>query len=337
MKILVTGGAGFIGSHYIRMLLSRRSADTLINLDKLTYAGHLDNLRSFARDKRYRFVRGDIADARLVETLTKGVDAIVNFAAETHVDRSIHDAAPFLNTNVIGTQTLLQAARRNGIKRFLQISTDEVYGSISRGAATETTPLDPSSPYSASKAAADHLVLAYHRTFGLPVLITRAANNYGPFQYPEKFLPLFVTHALTHQPLPLYGDGRNVRDWLHVQDHCTAIDLVLRKGRVGEVYNIGTGIGFSNIDVARDLLRRLGRSSSLLQFVRDRPGHDRRYAMSIRKISRELGWKPTVKFRQGLTELVDWYQANREWWEPILKRSKNYKAFYRAQYLRKSA
>lgn len=337
MKILVTGGAGFIGSHFIRHMINRPGIDLLINLDKLTYAGHLDNLRDLSRHKRYRFVRGDIANATLVDKLTKGLDAIVNFAAETHVDRSIHDAAPFLHTNVLGTQVLLEAARKHRTPRFLHISTDEVYGSIAKGDATEKTPLDPSSPYSASKAAADHLVLSYHRTFGLPVLITRAANNYGPFQYPEKFLPLFITHALENQPLPLYGDGKNVRDWLHVLDHCTGIEAVLRKGKLGEVYNIGTGKGYANIAVARMLLKMLNRKESLMEYVKDRPGHDRRYAMSISKIQRELGWKPSIDFSRGLPNLVRWYQEHRTWWEPILKRSKNYRSYYAAQYARRKA
>lgn len=337
MKLLITGGAGFIGSHFIRHLMSRPDIDFILNLDKLTYAGHLDNLREFSKNKRYRFVRGDIANAPLVERLVKGMDAIVNFAAETHVDRSIQDAAPFLTTNVIGTQVLLEAARKAKLPKFLQISTDEVYGDILRGAADESHPVEPSSPYSASKTAADHLVLAYHRTFGLPVLITRAANNYGPYQYPEKFLPLFITHALQGQPLPLYGDGLNVRDWLHVADHCAGIEEVLRRGRVGGIYNIGTGKGYTNLAVAKMLLRHLGKPESLIQFVKDRPGHDRRYAMSVAKMKREFGWRPKIDFRRGFGELVDWYIAQRSWWEPILRRSKVYKAYYAKQYARRSA
>lgn len=337
MKLLVTGGAGFIGSHFIRGLLQKPDVELVINLDKLTYAGHLDNLRDIARSKRYRFVRGDIANAPLVDRLMRGIDSVVNFAAETHVDRSIHDAAPFLHTNVVGTQVLLEAARKYKTRRFLHISTDEVYGSVPRGAATETSHLHPASPYSASKAAADHLVLAYHTTFGLPVLITRAANNYGPFQYPEKFLPLFITHALENQSLPLYGDGKNVRDWLHVQDHCEAIWTVLRKGKCGEIYNIGTGIGWLNIAVARTLLKQLGRSEKLIHYVKDRPGHDRRYSMSIRKISHDLGWKPKIAFEPGLRDLVQWYASHRAWWEPILKHSKGYKRYYSTQYAKRKA
>jgi len=337
MKLLVTGGAGFIGSHFIRHTMKRPGTQLLINLDKLTYAGHLDNLREFSGDRRYRFVRGDIANVVLVERLVRGVDAIINFAAETHVDRSIQDAAPFLHTNVVGTQVLLEAARNAGVKRFIQISTDEVYGSIAKGTAKETTILDPASPYSASKAAADHLALSYYRTHGLPVIITRAANNYGPYQYPEKFLPLFITHALEDQPLPLYGDGLNVRDWLHVTDHCEAIDRVLRKGKIGEIYNIGTGLGFSNLAVARTILRHLQKPNSLIRFVKDRPGHDRRYAMNISKIRRETGWSPRIRFTEGLNDLIGWYRDHRSWWEPILHRSPTYRKYYARQYARRTA
>ncbi|OGR89195.1 MAG: dTDP-glucose 4,6-dehydratase [Elusimicrobia bacterium RIFCSPLOWO2_01_FULL_59_12] len=335
MRLLVTGGAGFIGSHFIRHMMRCADVKLLINLDKLTYAGHLDNLKDVSGDRRYRFVRGDIAHAALTERLMAGLDAVVNFAAETHVDRSIQDASPFLRTNVIGVQVLLDAARRARVKRFLHISTDEVYGSIARGAAREAALLDPSSPYSASKAAADHLVLSYFRTYQSPVLITRAANNYGPYQYPEKFLPLFITHALDGKPLPLYGDGQQVRDWLHVSDHCAALEGVLRKGRAGEIYNIGTGTGFKNIEVARLLLKQLSKPASLLRRVTDRPGHDRRYAMSIGKIRSELGWQPRIPFRQGLNDLIDWYADHRSWWEPILHHSKHYKNYYARQYTRR--
>ncbi len=337
MRLLVTGGAGFIGSHFIRLMMGRRDVRLLINLDKLTYAGHLDNLREFTKDKRYRFVRGDIANAALVQRLMKGVDAVVNFAAETHVDRSIHDAAPFLHSNVIGVQVLLEAARKAKVRRFMQISTDEVYGSIARGYAKETSNLSPRSPYAASKTAADHLVLAYHHTYGLPVLVTRAGNNYGPFQYPEKFLPLFITHALTDQPLPLYGDGLNVREWLHVSDHCLGLEKVLRKGRPGEVYNIGTGRGLTNMSVARMLLKHLHKPQTLIRHVPDRLGHDRRYAMSVAKIKRELGWKPSIRFEEGLLDTMAWYQTHRSWWEAILFRSKTYSRYYHAQYARKSS
>jgi dTDP-glucose 4,6-dehydratase len=332
MKILITGGAGFIGSHFIRHMMRRPDVELLVNLDKLTYAGHLENLQEFNKNKRYRFVRGDIANVALVEKLVEGLDGIINFAAETHVDRSIQDAAPFLSTNVIGTQVLLAAALKLKVKRFLQISTDEVYGSIARGAADEKAILNPSSPYSASKASADHLAMSYHVTFGLPVLITRAANNYGPYQYPEKFLPLFITHALLDMPLPLYGDGMNVREWLHVDDHCSAIERVFRKGTPGQIYNIGTGKGHANLDVVKLILKRLNKPESLLRWVTDRPGHDRRYAMSISKIKKELGWSPQVDFKRGLPELIDWYLDQRPWWEAILQRSKTYRAYYKKQY-----
>jgi dTDP-glucose 4,6-dehydratase len=335
MRVLVTGGAGFIGSHFIRRALQQGRITRLVNLDKLTYAGHLENLHVFEKDRRYRFVKGDIANAPLVEKLVKDVDAIIHFAAETHVDRSIHDAAPFLHTNVVGTYVLLEAARKARLRRFVHISTDEVYGSVSRGFPTEKAVLHPASPYSASKASSDHLALAYHRTYGLPVMVTRAANNYGPFQYPEKFLPLFITHALENQPLPLYGDGLNVRDWLHVDDHCAALELVLRKGRAGEVYNIATGRGFTNKAVADRLISMLARPRTLIQYVKDRPGHDRRYAMSISKIRRELGWSPKIRFEEGLRDLVSWYEDHRSWWETILHGSKTYKAHYQKQYGRR--
>jgi dTDP-glucose 4,6-dehydratase len=332
MKVLVTGGAGFIGSHFIHLMMKRRDVSLLINLDKLTYAANLENLREFTGNRRYRFVRGDIASAILVNRLMKEVDCVVNFAAETHVDRSIHDASPFLHTNVIGVQVLLEAAKEANIRRFLHISTDEVYGSLARGQATESSLLDPRSPYSASKAAADHLVMAYHHTHGLPVLITRAGNNYGPYQYPEKFLPLFITHAMTDQPLPLYGDGKNVREWLHVTDHCLGIEKVLRRGKVGQTYNIGTGRGWTNIDVAYTLLRQLGKPKTLIHYVKDRLGHDRRYAMSMRKIKRDLGWAPTIRFDKGLADTIDWYQTHQSWWQAILYRSKTYRRYYRQQY-----
>jgi dTDP-glucose 4,6-dehydratase len=315
MKLLVTGGAGFIGSHFIRLMMKRHDVALVINLDKLTYAGNLENLHEFTGNKRYRFVRGDITSPLIVKRLMKEVDRVVNFAAETHVDRSIHDAAPFLHSNVIGVQVLLEAARASKLKRFVHISTDEVYGSLARGFATETSVLDPRSPYSASKAAADHLVLAYHHTYGLPVLITRAGNNYGPYQYPEKFLPLFITHALTDQPLPLYGDGKNIREWLHVEDHCLGIEQVLRKGRIGEIYNIGTGCGWPNIAVARKLVRQLGKPESLIRSVPDRLGHDRRYAMSIEKIKHELSWSPAIRFEEGLARTIEWYKTHPFWWK----------------------
>ncbi len=337
MKLLVTGGAGFIGSHFIRSMLRKKDVTKIINLDKLTYAGHLENVEDCAKDRRYQFVKGDICDSSLVDKILKDCDAIINFAAESHVDRSIHDASPFIQTNIAGTQTLLDCAKRAKTLRFVQISTDEVYGSITKGFAEEDAQLCPSSPYSASKASADLLVLAYCRTFGFPGMITRAGNNYGPFQYPEKFLPLFITHAMEDQPLPLYGDGKQVREWLHVEDHCEGIEQVLRHGHAGEVYNIGTGDGHVNIEVARTLLNYLGKPHSLIQRVQDRPGHDRRYAMSIRKMAKQLKWQPRVHFRQGLPELIEWYRTNRPWWQAILHKSKTYKQFYTKQYSKGAA
>ncbi len=332
MKLLVTGGAGFIGSEFIRLMMGRRDVKLIVNLDKLTYAGHLEGLKEFVGSARYRFVRGDIANGKMVQGLMAGMDGVVNFAAETHVDRSIQDAAPFLHSNVIGVHVLLEAARKSGVKRFVQVSTDEVYGSVRSGFASETAVLKPSSPYSASKAAADHLAMSYFTTYGTPVVITRAANNYGPYQYPEKFLPLFITHALEDQALPLYGDGLNVRDWLHVRDHCLGIEAVLRKGNLGEIYNIGTQRGFSNVAIAKTLLRALGKPPTLLRYVKDRPGHDRRYAMSIRKMDKDLGWKPQIRFEEGLKALVDWYRDHQAWWRPILMKSEAYKTFYKQQY-----
>jgi len=332
--MFVTGGAGFIGSEFIRRALKRSAIERLINLDKLTYAGHREGLRECEKDRRYTFVKGDIAAPATVDKWMKGVDAVVNFAAETHVDRSIHDAAPFLQTNVVGTQVLLEAAKKFRVPRFVHVSTDEVYGSVEKGFPDENARLNPASPYSASKAAADHLALSYYHTFGLPVIITRAANNYGPFQYPEKFLALFITHAILNQPLPLYGDGLNVRDWLHVSDHCAGIEAVLERGRSGEIYNIGTGRGFTNKFVAQTLLKELNKPLSLIEFVKDRPGHDRRYAMSVRKMGNELGWKPRVRFENGLRELVRWYAAHESWWKPILNSSKGYRRYYAKQYAR---
>ena len=276
MKLLITGGAGFIGSNFVRHFLRKHPNDTLINLDKLTYAGNLENLRDVEKESRYKFVHGDIADAKLVREIVRDVDAVVNFAAETHVDRSIMEAGDFLRTDVFGTFTLLEAVKELGIPRYVQVSTDEVYGSIERGAFKEEDPLNPSNPYSASKAGGDLLVRAYWKTHKLPVLITRASNNFGPYQYPEKVIPLFITNALEGRPLPLYGDGRNVRDWLYVVDHCEAIDLVLRKGQEGEVYNIGGGTEVENIVLTKKILGLLGKPESLIQPVKDRPGHDRR-------------------------------------------------------------
>ncbi len=309
MKILVTGGCGFIGSNFIIYLLKNHPEDTVVNLDKLTYAGNLSNLSQLSKDRRYSFIKGDISDRKIVMEVIKGCDAVVNFAAESHVDRSIAKPAPFIQTNFVGVSVLLEASRKVRLKRFLQVSTDEVYGSIpEKRKANEKSLLKPSSPYSASKAAADLLCLSYFHTYKLPILITRSSNNYGPRQHPEKLIPLFIQRALSNQPLPLYGTGENLRDWLYVEDNCLAIDLVLRQGKEGEIYNIGTGKYYSNLQVAKMVLKILGKPFSLIQFVPDRPGHDWRYAVACSKIE-ALGWKPRVKFEDGLRDTVTWYQT----------------------------
>jgi dTDP-glucose 4,6-dehydratase len=307
--ILVTGGCGFIGSHFIRHLLETDPAIEIVNLDSLSYAGNVANLAEAQNHPRCRFVRGDITDRQCVQEALDGVNVIINFAAETNVDRSIQSSGAFVRTNVLGTDVLLDAARAQGILRFVQVSTDEVYGSLGpTGHFTEKTALAPSSPYAASKAAADLLVLSYGRTFGLPVLITRCSNNYGPCQFPEKIIPLFITKLLQDEPVPLYGSGLNVRDWIHVRDHCRAIDLVWRCGRPGEIYNVGGGMERTNLDLTCKLLEILGKPAKLIQFVPDRPGHDWRYAMDFTKINNELGWRPHIPFADGLWETVAWYQ-----------------------------
>jgi dTDP-glucose 4,6-dehydratase len=332
VKILVTGGAGFIGSNFIRYLLNHHPAYTIINIDKLTYAGNLDNLKDVEGNHRYFFVRGDIADSECVtKIIDDGVDAIVNFAAESHVDRSIEDASIFLKTNVLGTQVLLEAGRRKGIKRFIQVSTDEVYGSLGpEGSFTEDSPLKPNSPYAASKTAADLLVRAYHKTFGFPGIITRCSNNYGPYQFPEKLIPLFITNALAQEPLPLYGDGLNIRDWIQVEDHCRAIDLILHQGEIGEIYNIGGGAEKTNLELTRIILKKLNQPETLIRYVKDRPGHDRRYAIDPGKLKRELGWKPLYTFERGIEETIRWYGENRWWWEKI--KSGEYREYYQRMY-----
>ena len=329
MKLLVTGGAGFIGSHFIRQVLRKYPSYSVVNLDKLTYAGNLENLREVERDPRYQFVHGDICDRALVREAARGSDAVVNFAAESHVDRSILGAGEFLKTDVLGTASLLDAARELRIPRYVQISTDEVYGSVDRGAVREEAPLRPSNPYSASKAAADLLVSAYWTTYRLPVLITRSSNNFGPNQYPEKVIPLFITNALEDRPLPLYGDGRNVRDWLFVLDNCAAIDLVLHQGVPGEIYNVGGDTEVENIVLTRQILRLLGKPESLIQSVADRPGHDRRYALDCHKI-RAVGWKPAHEFGSALAETVRWYREHEAWWRAI--KSGEFKTYYGKQY-----
>ena len=329
MRIVVTGGAGFIGSNFVRHLLRSREDIEVVNLDKLTYAGNLENLRDVEGDPRYSFVHGDICDAGVVRPALAGADAVVNFAAETHVDRSISDPQDFIRTDVLGTHTLLEAVRDLGVGRYLQVSTDEVYGSIEEGSFTEQSDLDPSSPYSASKAGADLLVLASHRTFGAPVLITRSSNNYGSFQYPEKIVPLFISNALDDQPLPVYGDGRHVRDWLYVDDNCAAIDLVLREGEPGNVYNVGGGNEVENLDLTRRILELLGKDAGLIRHVTDRPGHDCRYSVDCTKL-RALGWAPATSFEDGLAATVAWYRDNRPWWERI--KSGEWRAYYERQY-----
>ncbi len=333
-NLMVTGGAGFIGSNFTRYMLERHSDCRIVVFDKLTYAGNLDSLKDVAErfGDRFAFVRGDICDAAAVrETIqTHQVDTVVNFAAETHVDRSIMDPDAFVRTDVYGTYVLLEAARELGLERLHQISTDEVYGDVPVGASSETSPVAPRSPYAASKASADLLVIAYHTTHGLPVTITRGANNIGPYQYPEKVVPLFVTNAIDDLPLPLYGDGQQVRDYQYVIDHCEAIDLVLQRGAIGNVYNVGTGSEMRNLDMARLVLRLLGKPESLIQPVRDRPGHDRRYALDVSRL-RALGWEPTHTCEEAIERTVRWYVENEWWWRPI-KSGAHYQEYYRRQY-----
>lgn len=321
MKILVTGGAGFIGSCFIRHMLSTYPDYKIVNLDALTYAGNLENLYDIKDNPNYEFVNGDICDKHLVRQIVSGVDAIINFAAESHVDRSITGPEVFIDTNVKGTLNLLQAANEFHIERYLQISTDEVYGSLGEtGYFTEETPIAPNSPYSASKASADMLVRAYHETYGLPTLITRCSNNYGPYQYPEKIIPYFITRLLNNEKAPVYGDGMNVRDWIYVYDHCKAIDMVFHKGRIGEVYNIGGHSERTNIELARILLDAMNKDESCIEFVQDRPGHDRRYAVCTDKITNELGWTPTFTFEEGILLTVDWYMNNSQWIKSVEQR-----------------
>lgn len=315
-KIVVTGGAGFIGSNFVRMLLRRRNAARVIVLDKLTYAGNLVNLKGLEKDRRFKFIKGDICNAKLLDKILPGTDIIYNFAAETHVDRSILEAGSFVRTDVVGTYTLLQKTLEHKVQRFLQVSTDEVYGSVLKGSFKETDPIKPNSPYSASKAGADMLVRAFNKTYGLPALITRSSNNYGPYQHPEKFIPLFTTNAIEGMPLPLYGDGKNVRDWIYVEDNCRAIDLVGRKGKIGEVYNIGAGDEKTNIEIARKIVKLTGADPSLLTLVSDRPGHDRRYSVATRKI-KALGWSKKTTYSEGMKKTVRWYQQNEDWWRPV--------------------
>ena len=330
-RVLVTGGLGFIGSNFIRHLLSRHTDLEVVNLDCQAYAGNPDNLTDLQSHPRYRFVKGDIRVSKDVASAMAGCEAVFNVAAQTHVDRSILNADDFMTTNVVGTSILLEEARKVGLRRFVQISTDEVYGSIEKGSFREADPLAPSSPYSASKASADLLVQAYAKTYGLGTVITRCTNNFGPYQYPEKLVPLFITNALQGIPLPLYGDGLNVREWIYILDHCVALDLVWEKGRDGEIYNIGGGQALSNLEMAKAILGILGKPESLIQFVKDRPGHDRRYAVDAGKL-RSLGWTPHASFQQALQETVEWYKTHAAWWQKVRERKKEFQAYYDLQY-----
>ena len=332
-KILVTGGAGFIGSNFVRMVLSEHPDCFVVNLDKLTYAGNLENLEGFLEHPKHKFVKGDICDGSLVEKVIdeNKIEVIVNFAAESHVDRSITGPKIFIDTNVSGTLTLLETARDKGLERFIQVSTDEVYGSLgSEGKFAEQTPLSPNSPYSASKAAADHLVEAFGHTWGVKYNIGRCSNNYGPYQFPEKLIPLMINNALNDKELPVYGDGLYVRDWLYVYDHCTAVWKILTEGRVGEVYNIGGCNEKANLEVIKLILKRLGKAESLIRHVKDRPGHDRRYAIDAGKIIKELGWKPSVSFEQGIEKTIDWYLENTKWLENVV--TGDYQKYYDSMY-----
>jgi dTDP-glucose 4,6-dehydratase len=330
--VLVTGGCGFIGSNFIRLLMAGDPTVKIINVDKLTYAGNLENLADIAGDPRYAFERADVTDQPAIEAIfARGIDAVVNFAAESHVDRSILDSGPFIQTNIVGTQVLLDAARKHNVKRYVQVSTDEVYGSLgAEGFFIEDTPLAPNSPYSASKAAADMLVRAYCHTFHFPGVITRCSNNYGPSQFPEKIIPLFISNAIADIPLPVYGAGQNVRDWIHVSDHCRGIEAALRNGRDGEIYNFGGECELKNIDLTKAMLKALGKPETLIRYVTDRPGHDLRYAIDCTKSRRELGWAPQVKFPEGLADTIRWYQENSEWVARI--RSGEYLKYYELQY-----
>ena len=330
-KYFVTGGCGFIGSNFIRYILNIDDSAIVINLDKLTYAGNLKNLSDFKNDERYLFYHGDICDSKIVREVFQQhkPDYLINFAAESHVDRSIGKPADFIQTDIFGTFTLLEAAREFGLERFIQISTDEVYGSIEKGSFSETDALMPRNPYSASKAGADRLAYSYFTTYGLPVIITRASNNYGPYQFPEKLIPLFVTNALEEKKLPVYGDGKNIRDWLYVEDHCYAIQYIINNGEVGEIYNIGGGNELTNIEITDFILKETNKSESLKQFVQDRLGHDRRYSLDCEKLA-NIGWQPKHEFQEAMKFTVDWYKKNDEWWEPL--KSGEYLEYYKEHY-----
>jgi dTDP-glucose 4,6-dehydratase len=331
-RILVTGGAGFIGANFVHHIARAHQAWEIVVLDKLTYAGRKENLAPVEGKPGYSFVQGDIADPEVVAKVMPGCQYVVNFAAETHVDRSLYDAGGFIQTDVYGAFVLLEEARKSkALRRFIQISTDEVYGSVEKGSSVETDPLMPRNPYSASKAGGDRLAYSYFATYGVPVIVTRASNNYGPYQFPEKVIPLFVTHAIDDVPLPLYGDGMNVRDWLHVDDHCRAVDMLLEKGAPGETYNVGGGNEVPNIELTKRVLKLLGKPESLIRPVTDRPGHDRRYSLDCGKL-RSLGWSPRVPFEEGLKATVDWYREHESWWRPIKEQSPAFKDHYNRHY-----
>jgi dTDP-glucose 4,6-dehydratase len=332
MKLLVTGGAGFIGSNFIRYILKKYPDYEIVNLDLLTYAGNLENLKDIENNKNYKFVKGDIADKDLVDKLVKDCDAIVNFAAESHVDRSILDSSDFIRTNIVGTHNLLEAAKMSGLKRFHHISTDEVFGHLGPNdpAFDENTPYAPRSPYSASKAASDHLVRAYFHTFGLPVTISNCSNNFGPFHFPEKLIPLAITNLIEGKKIPVYGDGLQVRDWLFVEDHCEAIDLIIQRGKIGETYCVGGNSEKTNMEIVRKILELLEKGEEMIEYVKDRPGHDRRYAIDFSKISSELGWQPRTSFEDGMKETIEWYKANESWWRDV--KSGEYQKYYEKQY-----
>ncbi|MFC1985307.1 dTDP-glucose 4,6-dehydratase [Chloroflexota bacterium] len=331
-KLLVTGGAGFIGSNFIRYMLQKHPEYEVTNVDKLTYAGNLENLKDIENSHQYDFIKGDIADRELVDKIFhQGFDVVVNFAAESHVDRSILDSSPFISTNVQGVQVLLEGIKQKGIKLFIQVTTDEVYGSLGvTGKFTEESPLLPNNPYAASKAAADCLCRAYYHTYGLPIIITRCSNNYGPFQFPEKFIPLVTTNTMEGNEIPVYGDGLNIRDWIHVIDHCRALDLVIQQGKPGEIYNIGGNSEKANLEVVHHIMDIMGKPRSLITFVTDRLGHDRRYALDTTKINLELGWEPTIPFADGLKDTIKWYTDNQSWWRKI--KSGEYARYYQRMY-----
>jgi dTDP-glucose 4,6-dehydratase len=331
MRVLVTGGAGFIGSHFIRYLLKKYDDIHVVNLDKLTYAGNLENLQSVDDDSRYEFVQGDICDPGIVNRVVPGSDWVINFAAETHVDRSLQEAGSFIQTDVYGVYTLLECIRQHSVERFIQISTDEVYGSIQTGSFKETDELNPRNPYSASKAGGDRMAYAYYCSYGAPVIITRASNNFGPNQFPEKLIPLFTTNAIEGKPLPLYGDGKNVRDWLYVEDHCDALDFIIHRGTIGEVYNIGGGNECSNLEITHKIITHLGKNTNLIQFVKDRPGHDRRYPLDTSRLT-SMGWKPKHSFDDALTSTIVWYADHVDWWNKIKNENVEFKQYHKKQY-----